>query len=145
MMKIKEKNVAVKKYYKVVSDDIKSCTSLWKKDLSPIFIKQYAIGEWTTPEIGTSLFVFSNLGSAKSFVSNNHMCRIFEVEVIEPTIRKGIFFNIWNRSLESSILYLNNIFQRKQQKKQFIDNYYHSLIQPGTIFCKGVKLIKEVK
>lgn len=127
----------MKKYYKVVSENLKSARASRNFDSLSI---NYKIGEWVEPHLkGSNLMVFSNLLDAKAFANIYIGDRIFECEVLKPS-RSGIMFD----SITSINMLIKRITTLKRMKKKY-KHLVNGTPPKGTIFCSAVKLIREIK
>ena len=135
-----------KKYYKVLTSDMKSVVSYFKDVRAADLDVQYVLDQWVTPKWKYSrLFVFNSIENVRYFISSNsnHVCcqpRIFEVEVKNP--RKNGLFIMWVQdALVTFKMSLNNKRDKKRarRKKLFLEKP-----PKGTVFVSAVKLIKEV-
>lgn len=107
---------------------------------------QYILDQWVEPSIpGTNLMVFDSIDHAKMCKKKysfwkNHV--IFECEVKNPS-KKGLFL-----STVHQIYNLEKIAKLRKNKKKYTHlckmNRDDSLPE-GTIFCKAVKILKEVQ
>ena len=129
-------------YYKVVGKNLDSY-GFTCGFLPGSFNIKYKIGEWVEPPPGMDLFVFDNLNDAKSFRPNSDFV-IFGVNVRKPR-KKGLFRQVgWGWTREQRIDILNTWTKRRLQKKKFINENKYEQPPKGTIFCRSVKLIKQV-
>lgn len=127
----------MKKYYKVVSKELKSARASRNFDSLSI---NYKIGKWVEPHLkGSNLMVFSTLLDAKTFADIYIGDRIFECEVLKPS-RSGIIFD----TVTSINMLMKRIITLKRMKKKY-KHLVNGNPPKGTIFCSAVKLIQEIK
>jgi hypothetical protein len=107
---------------------------------------QYILDKWVEPKIqGTNLMVFDSIENAKKCKKKYHFWKnhvIFECEVKNPS-KKGLFLPTVNQ-----IYGLEKIAKLRRNKKKYTHlckmNRGDSLPE-GTIFCKAVKILREVE
>ena len=133
-----------KKYYKVVSEDLKSVITS-KNDYEYIsnMSVQYKVGEWVKPHVeGTNLMVFDNYYAADRFkYINSPDGFVYECE-ISGIVKFPLFFRIYNLEYNwAKFIKLAN----KRKNKQKISHLVDLNIRPpkGTVFCNKVKLLKK--
>ncbi len=107
-----------KKYYKVLTSDMKSVVSYFKDVRAADLDVQYVLDQWVTPKWKYSrLFVFNSIENVRYFISSNsnHVCcqpRIFEVEVKNP--RKNGLFIMW---VQDALVTFKMSLNNKRDKK----------------------------
>jgi len=128
-----------KKYYKVVSLHLCSCSTI-STDVykgQPLSV-QYKIGEFVRPNVNhTSLMIFKKYRHAMLYSLANSFGRIFEVEAkgVQP---KGLFVSCYRTGD-----HIGEYIKLKKQKKKYL--HLIKLTPPsGTLFANEVKLVKEV-
>jgi hypothetical protein len=119
-------------YYKLVNDDLRSV--IIKK---PHLVTQYKIGEFVSSPIPeTPLCVFETFSYANNF--KNCEClrgaKIFKCEIKTKLVRPWI----------PRYSTLNRILKLMKNKQKFLQIACRNL-PSGTICCKQVKLLEEVK
>lgn len=125
----------MKKYYKVVRDDL---TSLCVDNEYKI---QYSIEEWTEAKIG-KIFVFDDLGTAQIFAGNKY--RIFECEARNAKKYNGQILKVlFPAGLE---IFWEHYFKKsKEERKQYASNTILTRTPLNTVLCDAVKLTKEIR
>jgi hypothetical protein len=130
-----------KVYYKVVDKNLRSA---WIVDRR--LTTQYEIGKFvSSPTPETPLAVFQTLEKAKDFKRNNilYSAKIFKCNIKNKTKEpwlpgtSGILFEYQKKNL-------NEIISLIKAKKKFTHLIYKKL-PDGTITCKQVKLLEEIK
>ncbi len=138
-----------KKYYKVFSinhQGIKESMLVYNSD----FVVQYQYGEWVYPKaLGTKLFVFDNLGSAKDFMRCRNIqypfrygSRICEVEVKNPSSIKRYKLFYWCYGFSSNII--KQMLLLRKKRKKFTHLGTKPTLVKNNVVVDAVKLIKEV-
>jgi hypothetical protein len=132
-----------KTYYKVTNTDLMSA---WINN--PKIAITYKIGEFVSPKVeGTFLAVFETEQQARSFIRVNqkyikHLFKLFKCEI------KNRCKNPWIPSSYrwTNIDRLNMILKLKNQKRKFLHRVISGEDLPyGTITCKQIKLLEEIK
>ncbi len=133
-----------KKYYKVVSPDLRSSL---QRHLPDNFIVQYKINEWVKSNIPhTKLMVFDEINAARRLLNLHYNTRraIYEIKVKNPS-KKGLFISyIGDLSTYNTNSFMNaftKLIHKLKSKKQFFQN---NGLPSNTVFVKEVKLIKRV-
>jgi len=131
----------MKKYYKVLTPDLKSISTTWlnNKEKDKLAV-QYHINQWVYPNPGfegSNLMVFDDLDSVHGFVTFNNLQKYAVCECKVKNPRKiGIFLHLM------LISELNAILRKKKNKKKFLTKTYPPR---GTIFCSAVRLTKIIQ
>ena len=106
---------------------------------------QYIQDVWTYPKIkGSNLFIFKTKEDARSYINrlycrDNDIKAIYECEALNPS-SAGVFDIYYT----SSINHLNEMLRLKNKKKKYSHLVMRDNIPPGTVFCKAVKITKEI-
>lgn len=131
----------MKKYYKVVGDDLKSSQTKHWGEYAKTYTVQYKPHTWVFPNVkGSNLMVFDSLTNTINFQNSiPETCKIFECKVVSPR-KIGIFSSSY-----SFIVHLVNTCNKlKKQKKKYSHLIKTKWIPKGTVFCDGVMLLKQV-
>lgn len=129
------------RFYKVVTKDLRSI-SYPGSDIEC----QYKVGEFVFPKIN-KMMVFSSKEDSFRFLRENENCKLFECEVINPS-NSGfwvsvVLFNIYRHFMNDSFIPHSEVL-RSIICDNSINRRKFGLPPEGTIFCEGVKLIKEM-
>jgi hypothetical protein len=131
----------MKKFYKIVTSDLKSICST--HGVANTFI-QYHPDEWTYPTlVGSALYVFESKRNVNYFLwlYKYRNVRVYEVEVC-GIMRVAPFVNPTRYDF---IDRLNTVLTKKKNRKKFTHLTSPTSMPSGTVCVTGVKLIKEVE
>lgn len=132
----------MKKYYKVTTKDLKSCTTTNKDFHLPDKYKvQYKLNKEVRGPDNTPLFVFDSLIRAQEFSSvwnihDHKTARIFECEVTKPRkVKYMSFLDMVDKFL---------LFMEKRRLKKKVNSCAVFSPPSGTWAVSSVKLLKEI-
>lgn len=119
--------------YKVVDILTDPPSSAITGGIASEFVRFYEIGKITRPVDGTYLYAFSNLGDAQDFMGASSVMKIFvaEAETVEEKPQRS--FIISNQSFRG--------FWEKDTR--FAE--YVGTVPPGTVWCKWIKPVGELR
>ncbi len=137
-----ERVVMTKKYYKVVTQGLKSYMSSYTDGILTV---QYKVGEFVSGKFNSGLYVFNNYQNAKVFQKSIgdqfRLSYIYEVEVRQPDKILLIYLIHFYSEKAASLL------QRRKNKKEFMslmDEWGCESFPEGTKCFKEVKLLRRV-
>jgi hypothetical protein len=126
-----------KVYYKIVRDNLTSAI-VWESNI----VTQYKIGEFiSSPIPETPLCVFDDLGKAKDFMEWESTISKFSHRLFTCKIKTKL-----KSPWIPNYLSINEILEKMKLKKRFLcNNLVRVRLPSGTVCCKQVKLLEEVK